>query len=256
MHGLGNDFVVIDAIRQQISLTPEQIRFIANRHFGVGCDQLLLVENAQHSDADFCYRIFNADGSEVAQCGNGARCFARFVRDKKLSCKDNILVDTHAGQLLLTFDDDGLITVNMGVPRHKPALIPLKTEQEEEAKQEVAPMPETGLKEHIEAKKQEESINKEQAKTEAVEAETVEPEKEKETEPKTEPEVKKTRKSKKKPEEPMVDYLSVIVKAVQDKVIENNENNVSKEDFESLLMLLEHQANTTLKFVSNYTSKG
>ncbi len=131
MHGLGNDFVVIDAIRQQISLTPEQIRFIANRHFGVGCDQLLLVENAQHSDADFCYRIFNADGSEVAQCGNGARCFARFVRDKKLSCKDNILVDTHAGQLLLTFDDDGLITVNMGVPRHKPALIPLKTEQEE-----------------------------------------------------------------------------------------------------------------------------
>ena len=131
MHGLGNDFVVIDAIRQEISLTPEQIRFIADRHFGVGCDQLLLVENAKHSDADFRYRIFNADGSEVAQCGNGARCFARFIRDKKLSSKDNILVDTHAGQLLLTFDDDGLITVNMGVPRHEPALIPLKTEQED-----------------------------------------------------------------------------------------------------------------------------
>jgi len=131
MHGLGNDFVVIDAIRQEMSLTPEQIQFIANRHFGVGCDQLLLVEYAQNSDADFRYRIFNADGSEVAQCGNGARCFARFVRDKKLSYKDNILVDTHAGQLLLTFDEGDLITVNMGVPWHKPALIPLNTEQEE-----------------------------------------------------------------------------------------------------------------------------
>ncbi|WP_198942708.1 diaminopimelate epimerase [Methyloprofundus sedimenti] len=131
MHGLGNDFVVVDAIRQQISLTPEQIRFVANRHFGVGCDQLLLVENTLHSDADFRYRIFNADGSEVAQCGNGARCFARFIRDKKLSYKDTILVDTHAGQLLLTFDNDGLITVNMGIPLHEPTLIPLKTEQEE-----------------------------------------------------------------------------------------------------------------------------
>ncbi len=131
MHGLGNDFVVIDAIRQQISLTSEQIRYISNRHFGVGCDQLLLVEESRDSDADFRYRIFNADGSEVAQCGNGARCFARFVRDKKLSKKDNVLVDTHAGQLLLTFDDNGLITVNMGIPQHKPAHIPLKAEYEE-----------------------------------------------------------------------------------------------------------------------------
>ena len=121
MHGLGNDFVVIDAIRQEISLSPEQIRFIADRHFGVGCDQLLLVSSAPQSDADFCYRIFNADGSEVAQCGNGARCFARFIRDKKLSDKDEVSVDTHAGQLILTFEDDGLITVNMGVPRHAPA---------------------------------------------------------------------------------------------------------------------------------------
>lgn len=131
MHGLGNDFVVIDAMRQQLSLTAEQTRFIADRHFGVGCDQLLLVEDAKNSDADFRYRIFNADGSEVAQCGNGARCFARFIRDKKLSDKNNVLVDTDAGQLLLTFDDDGLITVNMGIPRHKPALIPLNTGQEE-----------------------------------------------------------------------------------------------------------------------------
>ena len=131
MHGLGNDFVVIDAIRQEIELTAEQIRFIADRNFGVGCDQILLVALAEHSNADFRYRIFNADGSEVAQCGNGARCFARFVRDKKLSYKDNILVDTHSGQLLLTFDEGDLITVNMGKPRHNPALIPLKTEQEE-----------------------------------------------------------------------------------------------------------------------------
>lgn len=131
MHGLGNDFVVMDAIRQELSLSTEQIRFIADRHFGIGCDQVLLVESAKDSAADFCYRMFNADGSEVAQCGNGARCFARFVRDKNLSAKDNVLVDTHAGQLLLTFDDNGLITVNMGVPRHDPALIPLKTEQEE-----------------------------------------------------------------------------------------------------------------------------
>ncbi len=131
MHGLGNDFVVIDAIRQNISLTPEKIRAISDRHFGVGCDQLLLVEKVGASDADFCYRIFNADGSEVAQCGNGARCFARFVQDKQLSNKDKILVDTHAGQLSLIFDEDGLITVNMGVPRHTPAHIPLSTAQEE-----------------------------------------------------------------------------------------------------------------------------
>ena len=130
MHGLGNDFVVIDAINQQISLTSEQIKFIANRHFGVGCDQLLLVEKPVSKNADFKYRIFNADGSEVAQCGNGARCFARFVRDKQLSDKDEIRVDTDSGQLLLSFDQDGLITVNMGIPRHSPAEIPLKTDEE------------------------------------------------------------------------------------------------------------------------------
>lgn len=131
MHGLGNDFVVIDAIRQTVFLTPEKIRFIADRHFGIGCDQLLLVEDSPDSDADFRYRIFNADGSEVGQCGNGARCFARFVRDKKLSEKDNVLVDTNGGQLLLSFDKDGLITVNMGIPKHEPALIPLDVKQEQ-----------------------------------------------------------------------------------------------------------------------------
>jgi len=130
MHGLGNDFVVIDAINQTIKLSPEQIRFMSDRHFGIGFDQLLLVEKPVTSTADFKYRIFNADGSEVAQCGNGARCFARFVRDKKLSDKDEIRVDTNAGQLLLCFDADGLITVNMGSPRHQPAQVPLLVEQE------------------------------------------------------------------------------------------------------------------------------
>jgi diaminopimelate epimerase len=130
MHGLGNDFVVIDAINQHITLSHEQIRFMSNRNFGIGFDQLLLVEKPVTSTADFKYRIFNADGSEVAQCGNGARCFARFVRDKNLSDKNEIRVDTDAGQLLLCFDADGLITVNMGVPRHAPAQVPLLAEQE------------------------------------------------------------------------------------------------------------------------------
>ncbi|KAF3984417.1 MAG: diaminopimelate epimerase [Methylococcales symbiont of Hymedesmia sp. n. MRB-2018] len=130
MHGLGNDFVVIDAINQQISLSSEQIRFIADRHFGVGCDQLLLVTPPDTASADFKYRIFNADGSEVGQCGNGARCFARFVRDKKLSDKSEIIVDTHSGQLVLRFGQDGLISVNMGIPRHSPKEIPLNIEKE------------------------------------------------------------------------------------------------------------------------------
>jgi len=130
MHGLGNDFVVIDAINQPIALTPEQIRFMSDRHFGIGFDQLLLVEKPVSANADFKYRIFNADGGEVAQCGNGARCFARFVRDNKLSDKDEIRVDTDSGQLLLRFNENGKITVNMGIPKHKPAEIPLLAEQE------------------------------------------------------------------------------------------------------------------------------
>ncbi|MDD2759827.1 MAG: diaminopimelate epimerase [Methylomonas sp.] len=130
MHGLGNDFIVIDAINQTIELMPEQIRFLADRHFGVGCDQLLMVEKPVKANADFKYRIFNADGSEVAQCGNGARCFARFVRDKKLSAKDDITVDTDAGQLELHVDGGGLITVNMGIPRHEPEQIPLLMPEE------------------------------------------------------------------------------------------------------------------------------
>ncbi len=130
MHGLGNDFVVIDAINQHMALTLEQIRFMSDRHFGIGFDQLLLVEKPVSANADFKYRIFNADGGEVAQCGNGARCFARFVRDKNLSDKDEIRVDTNSGQLLLRFNENGQVTVNMGVPRHNPAEIPLLAEQE------------------------------------------------------------------------------------------------------------------------------
>ena len=125
MHGLGNDFVVIDAINQSINLDPEQIRLLSDRHFGVGFDQLLLVEPAVSIDADFKYRIFNADGSEVAQCGNGARCFAKFVRDNHLTDKDTVIVDTNAGQLKLLYNEQGLITVNMGIPKHKPEEIPL-----------------------------------------------------------------------------------------------------------------------------------
>ena len=124
MHGLGNDFVVIDAINQNIHLTPEQIRFIADRHFGVGCDQLLLVEKPLTQNADFGYRIFNADGGEVEQCGNGARCFARFVHDHGLSDKDEIAVETNTGIIYPCLEDNGQITVNMGAPKFDPASLP------------------------------------------------------------------------------------------------------------------------------------
>ncbi len=130
MHGLGNDFVVIDAINQAVNLTPEQIRFMADRHFGVGFDQLLLVEKPVSSNADFKYRIFNADGSEVAQCGNGARCFARFVREKNLFNGDEIRVDTNTGQLVLKVTYNDQVSVNMGIPKHAPSEIPLLADQE------------------------------------------------------------------------------------------------------------------------------
>ncbi len=124
MHGLGNDFVVIDAINQKVALTTEQIRFIGDRHFGVGCDQLLLVEPAQSTDADFRYRIFNADGGEVGQCGNGARCFARFVHDHGLSDKPQIPVEVAGGIIQLSLEQNGQVTVEMGQPQFIPAAIP------------------------------------------------------------------------------------------------------------------------------------
>jgi len=128
MHGLGNDFVVFDAIHQDVDLSPEQIRYLADRHFGVGCDQLLLVERPTRPGVDFRYRIYNADGGEVEQCGNGARCFARFVRDQGLTDKEVIPVETAGGDILLTVQDDGEVTVDMGVPRFEPAEIPFEAE--------------------------------------------------------------------------------------------------------------------------------
>ena len=124
MHGLGNDFVVIDAITQTINLSPAQIRALADRHFGVGCDQVLLVEAPRLPAVDFRYRIFNADGGEVEQCGNGARCFARFVRGRGLTSKDELHVETAAGIIRLAIEADGQVTVDMGEPRLEPAAIP------------------------------------------------------------------------------------------------------------------------------------
>lgn len=128
MQGLGNDFVVIDAIRQSVSLNREQIRFIADRHFGIGCDQILLVERA-NGDADFFYRIYNADGGEVEQCGNGARCFVRYVHDQGLTQKKQLSVETHGGLINPALQDDGQVTVNMGVPKFDPPAIPFVAEQ-------------------------------------------------------------------------------------------------------------------------------
>ncbi|OGS76522.1 MAG: diaminopimelate epimerase [Gallionellales bacterium GWA2_55_18] len=124
MHGAGNDFVVLDGVRQHIELSPEQLRLLADRHFGVGCDQILLVERAQHPEADFRYRIFNTDGGEVEQCGNGARCFARFVHDKRLTSKREITVETKSGLIRPRLEDDGRVTVDMGAPVFDAALIP------------------------------------------------------------------------------------------------------------------------------------
>ncbi len=130
MQGIGNDFVVIDAINQTVSLTPEQARRLADRRFGVGCDQILLVEKPGSDEVEFRYRILNADGSEVAQCGNGARCFARFVADKGLTRSREIPVETSAGRLLLKLLDDGQVQVDMGRPVFNPAWIPFRAERE------------------------------------------------------------------------------------------------------------------------------
>lgn len=124
MHGIGNDFVVIDAISQHVQLSAAQIQRIANRHFGVGCDQLLLVEASSLPDVDFRYRIFNADGGEVEQCGNGARCFVRYVHDHGMTNKNEILVETAKGLITLTLETSGQVTVNMGAPRFAPEAIP------------------------------------------------------------------------------------------------------------------------------------
>jgi diaminopimelate epimerase len=127
MQGAGNDFVVLDGISQRIALTPALAKRIADRHFGVGCDQILVVEKPQSADADFRYRIWNADGGEVEQCGNGARCFVRFVHDKGLTVRTEIRVETLSGLILPRLEADGRVTVNMGAPVFEPQRIPFDT---------------------------------------------------------------------------------------------------------------------------------
>ena len=126
MHGLGNDFVVIDGISQKVRLSPAKIQHLADRRFGIGCDQVLLVESPQNPDVHFRYRIFNADGSEVENCGNGARCFARFVLERKLTGRRAIKVETHSGIMTLHVDDDNNVIVDMGVPILEPDQIPFQ----------------------------------------------------------------------------------------------------------------------------------
>ncbi|WEJ63112.1 diaminopimelate epimerase [Thiomicrorhabdus lithotrophica] len=124
MQGLGNDFMVIDCINQSVEFTTEKIRQWSDRNFGIGFDQLLVVENASQESVDFRYRIFNADGSEVQQCGNGARCFARYVYDKGLTDKTEIYVETASGVIVLYIEDSGLVRVNMGAPNFEPSSLP------------------------------------------------------------------------------------------------------------------------------------
>jgi len=130
MHGLGNDFVMIDAVRQNIQLTEAQVRYLGDRHFGVGFDQLLVVEKSQTPGVDFRYRIFNADGGEVEQCGNGARCFARFVFDQGLTDKREIRVETKKGIITPRLEADGNVTVDMGVPVLTPADVPFVSDSD------------------------------------------------------------------------------------------------------------------------------
>ena len=130
MHGQGNDFVVLDGVRNRLDLDRDMVRRLADRHRGVGCDQLLLVEKARDPANDFRYRIFNADGGEVEQCGNGARCFARYVLDEGLTSKRAIRVETANGVIQPRIEDNGQVTVDMGAPRFAPAEVPFLADAE------------------------------------------------------------------------------------------------------------------------------
>jgi diaminopimelate epimerase len=130
MQGLGNDFVVIDGVRQTVAMTPALARRLADRHFGIGCDQVLLVEKPRSPKADFRYRIWNADGGEVGQCGNGARCFVRFVREHGLSDKRELNVETFSGTIVPRLEADGEVTVDMGPPRFAPEAIPFVSDSD------------------------------------------------------------------------------------------------------------------------------
>ena len=131
MHGLGNDFIVIDNVTQNVFFSKDKIQRLADRNFGIGFDQMLLVEPPYDPEQDFHYRIFNADGSEVSQCGNGARCFAKFVKIKGLTNRNKVVVSTKSGKMVLYLEKDGQVTVNMGRPIFEPAKIPLKANKEE-----------------------------------------------------------------------------------------------------------------------------
>lgn len=131
MHGLGNDFVVIDNLTQNVFFSKDKIKQLADRNFGVGFDQMLLVEPPYDPEQDFHYRIFNADGSEVSQCGNGARCFGRFVKMKGLTNRNKIVVSTKSGRMVLYLENDGQVTVNMGRPNFNPQEVPLKAGKQE-----------------------------------------------------------------------------------------------------------------------------
>jgi diaminopimelate epimerase len=128
MHGLGNDFVVIDGVNQSLSLSSTQLHHLADRHFGIGCDQILLIEPAE-GEVDFRYRIFNADGGEVEQCGNGARCFGRYVYDRGMTTKKEIRVETLGGLIIPRLEANGDVTVNMGMPKFEPQDIPFIAEK-------------------------------------------------------------------------------------------------------------------------------
>lgn len=131
MHGLGNDFMVVDAVTQNVYFSPELIRRLSDRHTGIGFDQMLIVEPPYDPDLDFHYRIFNADGSEVAQCGNGARCFARFVHLKGLTNKRDIKVSTQNGRMVLSLTEEDLVRVNMGEPQFEPQQVPFRATKSE-----------------------------------------------------------------------------------------------------------------------------
>ena len=132
MHGLGNDFVMLDGISQRIKLSPDKIRRLADRHLGVGCDQVLVVEAPRNPEADFRYRIYNADGGEVENCGNGARCFARFVRERRLTGKTELAVETAAGMLQLKVLENDQVSVDMGAPVLEPQDIPFTADRRAE----------------------------------------------------------------------------------------------------------------------------
>jgi diaminopimelate epimerase len=129
MHGQGNDFVVLDGVRQAVALSPAQVRALADRHLGIGCDQLLVVEKPADPRNDFRYRIYNADGGEVEQCGNGARCFARFVLDEGLTAKSEIRVETASGVIVPRIEPSGQVTVDMGPPRFEPRAVPFLADE-------------------------------------------------------------------------------------------------------------------------------